>query len=254
MHNIRGSGLNLRTWTPNSRARFLDQDGGDRRFPEARGKNGDRRSPFLPRASGQEGLHLRGGCGDQINLYVGPANGAPQEGLHAHPLGGWTWPRRYDETQLKHQRFSWHMEVSSHGGNPKSAKIVSPCSMTSSCSFLQGKSWFRRVPAPSSWVPLEVTFSPLLQALRCNFLGGCCDFLGNDPSVCDLTTMSTSRTPPWWEIRWFDVLLIFCFLPFLSGEIWDLSERDRMRKTEPTDKRTVYKEKGYGIFDSHLHL
>ena len=62
------------------------------------------------------------------------------------------------------------MDVSSNGGNPKSAKIVSPCSMTSSCSFLQGKSWFRRVPTPSTWVPLEVTFSPLLQALI--FFGG----------------------------------------------------------------------------------
>ena len=76
-----------------------------------------------------------------FDLHVSPV-------LHAHLLGGRIWPRGYDETQLKHQRFSRHMDVSSNGGNPKSAKIVSrsgplpvqTCSMTSSCSFMQGKS------------------------------------------------------------------------------------------------------------------
>ena len=100
-----------------------------------------------------------------------------------------TWIR-WDSIE-KHQRFSWHMDVSSNGGNPKSAKIVSPCSMTSSCSFLQGKSWLRRVPAPSSWVPLEVTFSPLLQALRCHF------FLGGVVVIFLAMTPLFVTWPPW---------------------------------------------------------
>ena len=92
-----------------------------------------------------------------------------------------------------------------NGGTPKSAKIVNPSgSFASSNVFndliLQFSARKKLIEKGANTKHLSSIGGDLFTSATGSqmsfFLGGC-DFLGNDPSVCELTTMSTSRNP--WE-------------------------------------------------------